>query len=95
MKIAQEFVDNTLGELWDVEVRVDYSGRGMSGKQCLALVTNKTGWGLARDVREALEYATNGEEEDLLDYILSHEPRGDNMGFSTVYYWPSVQVTED
>lgn len=95
MDIAQKHVDNTLGELWGVAVLEHYIGRGIYDTPCLALVTSKSGWALAVEVRDLYEGAAWGEEEDLLDYLLTHEPSTDSMGLDTVYYWPGVQVTED
>lgn len=95
MEVAQEHVESTLGELWDIDIRTDYSGRAMYGKTCLGIVTDMSGWGLAAEVRNALEYTSWAEEEDFLDYILTHEPRTDSMGRGTIYYWPGVQVIED
>lgn len=95
MKVNIEDVESTLGDLWDIDVRTDYSGRGMFGKGCLGLVTSRTGWWLANEVREAQEYTTYAEQDELLDYLLTHEPLVDSMGLGTIYYWPSVQVIED
>lgn len=95
MKVALEHVASTLEEIWDVEVRTEYTGRAMFGKGCLGLVTDKSGWALAMEVRDALAYTSYAEEDELLEYLLTHEPRVDSMGLGTIYYWPGLQVTDD
>lgn len=79
----------------DYSIRTDYSGRGMYGKTCFAIITPCSLWRLALalfvqnpkidpDVRENLE--------DCFD----SEPREDNMGRnSQVYYWPHVDVEKE
>lgn len=80
------------------EVRDNYSGRGMYGKECVAIVTGESAW----NVRGILEYektdaAIDGDEYgEMIDYMLEHEPQSDSMGYSdTVYYWPGLSLKED
>ena len=79
------------------EVRHDYSGRGMYGKKCIAIVTGESAW----SVRGILEYektdpAIDGDEYgEMIDYMLEHEPVTDSMGYDTVYYWPGLSLKED
>lgn len=94
MKVAREFVESTLEDA-GLDVRMDYGGRGMYGKDCLGIVTDGSGWALATQVMEAQEYTSYAEEDDLLDYLLTHEPRVDSMGLGDIYYWPGLQVIDE
>lgn len=81
------------------DVRTDYSGRGMFGKECLAVVTDESAWTLRGEIQEILDGldptdATNDDLQDGLEALLDREPRQDSMGLSTVYYWPNVQVED-
>lgn len=95
MKVALEHVESTLGDLWEVDLDTGYSGRGMFGRTCLGLVTSLSGWALANEVRSALDYTVYAEQEDFLDYLLTHEPTVDSMGLDMIYYWPGLQVEDE
>lgn len=98
MKVLREHVESVFDNLWDVEVRMEYSGRGMYGKSCLGVVTEDAFslaaslGGLLRGEDDALIYA---EEVELVEYLLTHAPSFDSLGLSSIYYWPGLQVIED
>lgn len=90
MELTREFFDELLGEEFDV--RDDYSGRGMYGATCFALV------GVTSDVLWFASYVTNWfvnpERTDGgggYDWLWENV-REDSMGRQAVYYWPSVTV---
>jgi hypothetical protein len=95
MKTTPEAAE-VLEEFFD-DVRTEYSGRGMYGSNCLGIVTGDSGFSLAQTLMEAREEADEADEDvrELLDAMLSREPRTDSMGLDTIYYWPGIQVEED
>jgi hypothetical protein len=60
-----------------------YSGRGMFGKECVAVETDLDAWTLAL----AMADINNGE----LDLFGLGKPRQDSMGLGTVLYWPHME----
>jgi hypothetical protein len=66
-----------------------YSGRGMYGKQCVAVVTDDNAFKVG-----VLVMAELPEE---FDTYLLESVEDDSMGLSTVIYWPDVKWinTED
>ncbi|AWN03679.1 hypothetical protein PBI_JACE_59 [Gordonia phage Jace] len=80
------------------EIRT-YSGRGMFGRECLALV-GSGGSGAPTefmfDLAVALSTDGDGDVElwDVRERItaLANDMRTDSLGRSTVYYWPNVTV---
>lgn len=78
-------------DLEGVEIR-KYSGRGMYGKECLAIVCD----GLPKLLEFCLnlqEYAIQDDEEHDVQYELARV-RHDSMGLSQVFYWPSIAPIE-
>lgn len=80
-----------LRKVWnngDIEMNVrSYSGRGMYGKTCIAVVTNDL-WDLAIELAQVAERDNLG----LLD--LPGSPAQDSMGLGRVYYWPQLEWPE-
>ena len=67
------------------EVRTDYSGRNMYGRQCFGIVVR-----YKSDLEEILQAASEGFlAEDM------GEPHWDNMGLSYIAYWPWLTVELD
>ncbi len=91
MKVSQDTAE-VLEEMFD-DVRYDYSGRGMFGAECVAIITDEGGFSIATSLQELQEtYEDDEEISEMLDCMLNREPRTDSMGLSTVYYWPSIEV---
>lgn len=70
----------------DIEFNVrSYSGRGMYGKECVAITTDghTSAWTIALALADL-----NAGNIDL--YGLG-EPREDSMGLGRVYYWPQME----
>jgi hypothetical protein len=84
--ISAEQLEDVMTQL-DVEVRTDYSGRGMYGDKCLAIVG---------DLRDLLRFAAELTQaigvEDANDIL--GRVRSDSMGLSSVYYFPGAGVAE-
>lgn len=72
-----------LAEEFGMNVR-SYSGRGMMGKTCLGIVVD--------DANELFELFYNLGARDR--EMPSGHVRTDNMGFSTIYYWPYEEYVE-
>lgn len=72
----------------EMEVR-SYSGRGMYGDTCVAVVLGdySSTWTLALAIADA-----NNGNADLFGLP---EPRSDSMGLGTVLYWPSLKWPAD
>ena len=74
------------------QIRSDYSGRGMYGRECL---------GLTCTLPDLLMFAINfelihgdDEDADLLPSEWIPQVQEDSMGRGAIYYWPSVQVVD-
>lgn len=63
-----------------------YSGRGMSGKQCFAIVADNA---FAAVIDIAYAFGERGEDPYGLENV-----RSDSMGYDTVVYWPQVEWAE-
>ena len=76
-----------IAEGHDVEVRPNYSGRGMYGKSCFGLVgyDSRLHNLLCELMREDVI------DEDMKD-SLSVGPSKDNMGLSNIWYWIGIEV---
>lgn len=81
----------------DGRVLDNYSGRGMYGNQCLALVCD--------DISDLVRWmfgvanAADGEEElvaeslqELLAALQAVRTRHDSLGLQQVFYWPGIEV---
>lgn len=77
-----ENIDAQLGG--DVDVRDDYSGRGMYGATCLAVVGDNY----------VLEVFLEGARFYGIDARLGNMAQ-DSMGLSHVFYWPSIEVEKE
>lgn len=78
----------------DFTLRSDYSGRGMYGSKCVAIVGDSA-WSLNNVLRDALADAVTEDDDTYRDFIATlvrREPESDSMGLSSVWYWPGVQA---
>ena len=69
------------------EIR-SYSGRGMYGKNCLAIVC------YSNDIYPIMFALGQGDTDHNIYYEIIQGTRSDNMGLSNVYYWPRVGYVE-
>lgn len=92
----RQFID---GVSMDVEIRTDYSGRGMYGAECLAIVTRDID-GDAQSLGDILNaiYSMGLEmsadtvgDTNAIGHIL-RSARTDSMGTGTVIYFPAAQT---
>lgn len=84
------------------EVRHNYSGRAMYGKEALAYTGDRPiqfAFELAAVLTPQEEFAAGDNPhpyavyDDLRDTLGAiGEPRTDSMGLGTVYYWPNITV---
>lgn len=75
-----QFVDNIL----DGRERRDYSGRGMYGERCPAVVTDES------------PFTVGSVAHDVFgDRAFDLDVRSDSMGLSTVIYFPNLEIVED
>lgn len=83
----------TIADDYGLEVRTDYSGRGMYGKTCMAVVGRDVDfWQFTLALGG--EFATHDEGMEMLD-MMGDPPSRDNMGLSMVWYWPGLQFAEE
>jgi hypothetical protein len=85
---ADDLEDELIGLLDEVDVRTDYSGRGMYGATCFGLVVDKTDLLVGLALGQVLE----GLGEDAFE-VLSNA-RTDNMGYDTIIYFPGYNLAE-
>jgi hypothetical protein len=92
MKISRDFVEDTLNYAGvypenSRSIRGDYSGRGMNGRQCFALVVSEN---------EVIKFmvAVGAQDEDL-GFELADKTRSDQLGLNIVYYWPGVELDDE
>ncbi len=78
-------LDSLTEEGDEVDVRVEYSGRGMYDTTCVGFVGDG-----------ALEYALGRTMHQVLgeDALDAGYPRTDSMGRSTIVYFPRLQLAE-
>lgn len=68
---------------YNIEVREEYSGRGMYGKTTAGVVCDDC------DLFEALSSIMEDNDEDLREYVADNIRNGfaqDSMGFNKIYY---------
>ena len=66
----------------------EYSGRGMYGEQCLAVVTDDSAFVFCANVMNEDEEETRNELANIL-----HATKEDSMGRSSIiFYWPRMKV---
>lgn len=88
-KISRETFDLMVRDLEThvedgVDVLADYSGRGMYGAQCLAVVGDN--YVLEMFLDTCLYYGVDARLGNMGQ---------DSMGLSSVFYWPSIEVGEE
>ena len=94
----RRFID---GLSMDVEVLEDYSGRGMYGATCLAIVTRSTD-GDAQNLGDilnaiyfmGLEMDIDKDNTDAITAVL-RSAQTDSMGYDTVIYFPAAQTSQE
>jgi len=73
--------------LSEEDIRWDYSGRGMYGRECVGLTCSESEmFGFIGEVARATE-------DDDWDWV--KDVRSDSMGLDTIWYWPNVSVEEE
>ena len=87
------------------QVRWDYSGRGMYGRTCFGFVGSirqLTAFayclGYASGELHGSDDPRNWDEADELETVytdLLADVTTDNMGYDTIFYFPSVEVVDD
>lgn len=84
----------------DIELRENYSGRGMYGKECYGVEGNTTALGEFESalalltVMDDLDDKVNGHTALNAMTDLADMRRSDSMGLDTIYYYPNLTVTE-
>ncbi len=92
IEISAEELDDLQTALADageeVNLRQDYSGRGMNGSNCIGIIVDSYygEYEIGRMVGRIA--ATNPD----LVWIEEAEPRFDSMGKDRIVYWPSISV---
>ena len=75
-----------------------YSGRGMYGRYCLAVVPDGTEFGFVAQLIRGLQETLRGSE---LDHALAvvadtlEETRTDSLGRSVILYWPNIEFSKE
>lgn len=108
-EISRAVLEDALNQA-DVELRENYSGRGMYGDTCIGVVGEHDE--LENFERELAKAATLDKYKDHhpTDYsdpeavvetfieeldAIAGQRRSDSMGMSSIYYYPRLTITED
>ena len=84
-----------LSSSFDMDVRPNYSGRGMFGKTCLGIDTDHSAFAVAVNVVNAIhdmQDIDENERELLLEAV--EGTRQDNTGLGYIYYWHGISYDE-
>lgn len=71
-----------------------YSGRGMNGKQCVAIAVSRSGHEMHLAARMLNAEGVHVIERDELEEEFAGTRR-DSMGLDSIVYWPKVQWPAD
>lgn len=89
----QEILEGLEGNIGSFEVR-EYSGRGMYGRHCLAVVTGRDSLhSFEVGVHLGKAASDSGRFDEIEDSIL--DMKEDSMGLGSVMYWPRVPYVSD
>ena len=84
-----------LSSSFDMDVRPNYSGRGMFGKTCLGIDTDHSAFVVAVNVVNAIYNMQDiDENERELLFEAVEGTRQDNMGLGYIYYWCGISYDE-
>ena len=99
LNLTPDFVQAVTDQL-ELDVRPDYSGRGMYGHTCFGIVGSARD--LARflielsDIIDGLNSYEGDEHGQFVDTDMEpwYDVHQDSMGWDTIYYWPSIRVVD-
>lgn len=91
-ELKKELADFIIEIDWEGVEGRSYSGRAMYGKRCPAIVTGNFS-DLIEVIFEAVDWLKDDYEEGDIRALLSNVKQ-DSLGYDTVYYWPSITITE-
>lgn len=97
-KLLKLIVDLHNGE--DFLVKVNYSGRGMFGKECLGIVGSDTTT-IIYKIMDSIMVKYSDEKDTQLELfhelteILSGGSKQDSMGLECIVYFPYVEIDEE
>lgn len=96
-----------LMDLEEEDLYLHYSGRSMYGEACVGITADRGGE--IAFLLAAIELAASGDfrDDDFMNMVhdlasgrvesglwdWARETRSDSMGYQTIYYWPSLQIT--
>jgi len=86
LNAVQDFAEHI-----DVDIRCNYSGRGMFGRNCIGFITDMQPFTLAMDMAE---YAADDDDFPIAAFR-NAGPSVDDMGMSGIIYFPSISIEDD
>ena len=97
-KLLKLIVDLHNGE--DFQVKVDYSGRGMFGSECLGIVGSDTTTIIYKIMDSIMNKYYDEKDTQLelfheLTEILSGGSKQDSMGLNCIVYFPYVEIDKE
>lgn len=97
-KLLKLIVDLHNGE--DFLVKVNYSGRGMFGKECLGIVGSDTTTIIYKIMDSIMDKYSDEKDTQLelfheLTEILSGGSKQDSMGLNIILYFPDLEIDEE
>lgn len=75
----------------NIDLRADYSGRGMYGRNCIGFTTDDSTMLLMALTAILIEIANEQIHDDAPEWE-NLSPRQDSMGLSTIVYFPNWQL---
>lgn len=88
-------IDTLQGLIEDmIDVRFDYSGRGMNGRTCYGFILPDNASVTLFVTILAQQLSDDGLDHEVLDWVydLSRAMRTDSMGKDTIIYWPTLTI---
>lgn len=79
----------------EIEVRTDYSGRGMYGKECIGFVTKEYSTFLMALTVVLINSMRYASLDNTIEWSELTDVRTDSMGLSTIVYFPDWHLDAD
>lgn len=102
MYVTRKQLDKAIREFTmdsdEVDVRTDYSGRGMYGRTCVGVVGSSVSVALRFMFALAEQISEDGDDaweqrENVME--LAEDLRTDSMAYDTIYYFPGLVIEEN
>ena len=98
MKEIVELLRRVIDDAEDVNIRNDYSGRGMYGRRCVGITGRKADCMtvIGEVIKLAHSESAHNDELDFdsaVDLLMSFDQ--DSMGYDVILYWEDIQAEDE